>query len=785
MKFTYSRFLATPLVIFAATICAVVEPQDALHPALRMMSVPSGQGVNIHFYEGNEQDLAMLREAGVGIIRMDVGWSRCETALGVHDFSHYDQLVADLEQGGMRLLFIIDYGNPLYDEGLAPHSDECREAYARFCAALAGRYADNDILWELWNEPNIGFWKPTPNIDDYMAWCHAVVPAIRNADPDACIIGPATSGIPLPFMEGCFERGLLTLVDGVSVHPYRAAEQGPETALPAYKSLARLIDRYKPSGKTIPIVSGEWGYSTTLLSDELQGKYLPRQWLANMMGGVPISIWYDWHDDGKNPDEKEHNFGTVTWDYKPKPAYAAMKTLIEQLAGYTPVGRVRTESDEVFIVAFRGDNAYKMALWTTGEPVDVEVPHGLTATGAVNHLGEPLENAADVWKHLDDGPRYITLGGDVPTWLRMTPIRCEAARDAVGGIDGGVRVDVSLTNPTERAVEVVLHPVASQDVAGAWTCASRTTVAPKAQKDIVWRGTLARRDRDQVSLPFVIDVKAEGEAEHCFEETIDLHVSNPLVFRLLWQQSGLGVSVKSPDVEPIRGNLIAHVDGEVADTVVFQNAASGVEQVVTFDGIRLEDEPLRVGVCLQDEEGHLLAAVEPMTYQLVDAVQVPGDADAEQYFHVWHEGEAARKAELKATVVAAPGERPPYPDALKVDYDIAPGWCFWQAGPREVAMPHPQPKRVLLWVHGDGGGDRMGCRVVDTTGQTFQSYSGSVDFQGWRYVELSLEDPSGSWGGSDDGVMHPPLRWVSYYLQDPLRSARKGTTYLTGVVLAW
>ena len=282
------------------------------------MPVPAGVGVNIHFYRGNEQDLSLLGEAGVSIVRMDVGWSRCETTPGVYDFSAYDQLVSDLEQRGMRLLFIIDYGNPLYDEGLAPHSDECREAYARFCAALAARYAEKDIIWELWNEPNIGFWKPKPNVDDYMAWCHAVVPAIRQADPEACIIAPGTSGIPLPFLESCFEQRLLSLVDGVSVHPYRDADLGPETALPSYERLSLLIAQYKPAGKGIPILSGEWGYSTTFLSPELQGNYLPRQWLSNLTAGVPVSIWYDWHDDGKDPDEKEHNFGTVTWDYRPK-----------------------------------------------------------------------------------------------------------------------------------------------------------------------------------------------------------------------------------------------------------------------------------------------------------------------------------------------------------------------------------------------------------------------------------------------------------------------------------
>jgi hypothetical protein len=47
--------------------------------------------------------------------------------------------------------------------------------------------------------------------------------AIRQHDHDACIVAPAVSGFDFAFLESCFDRGLLELVDGVSVHPYRNA----------------------------------------------------------------------------------------------------------------------------------------------------------------------------------------------------------------------------------------------------------------------------------------------------------------------------------------------------------------------------------------------------------------------------------------------------------------------------------------------------------------------------------------------------------------------------------
>ncbi|MHC4543617.1 MAG: hypothetical protein ACYTDW_03015 [Planctomycetota bacterium] len=92
------------------------------------------------------------------------------------------------------------------------------------------------------------------------------------------------------------------------------------------------MKRYIPDGKNIPIITGEWGYSNinwdnARLSNEQQAQYLAREFLVNLYQKIPVSIWYDWKNDGTNPDEREHHFGTITHDLKPKAAYLAAKTL--------------------------------------------------------------------------------------------------------------------------------------------------------------------------------------------------------------------------------------------------------------------------------------------------------------------------------------------------------------------------------------------------------------------------------------------------------------------------
>lgn len=340
------------------------------------LTVPTGLGVNIHFTGAPARDLDMIQAAGFKFIRMDFTWSAVEREKGVYDFRAYDELTEALAKRGIRALYILDYGNSLYESEQSVRTEDGRQAFARFAAAAAARYRGRGILWELWNEPNISFWKPQPNVDDYMALAKVVFPAIRHADPKALCVAPATSGIPMDFLESCFRQGLLRLVDGVTVHPYRG--KPPETVADDIVRLRALMARY---GRTLPVLSGEWGYSSVWKGqdEQLQGRYLARQFLTNLSLGIPVSIWYDWHDDGPDPKESEHHFGTVTLDYNPKPAYLAMKRLVGELKGKRFVKRLQSATDD-YLLLFSDRSRRTIAAWTVGEAHEVEPVRGLKVT---------------------------------------------------------------------------------------------------------------------------------------------------------------------------------------------------------------------------------------------------------------------------------------------------------------------------------------------------------------------------------------------------------------------
>ncbi len=353
------------------SVLICILPFAAGAEGLPPLTLPDGVGVNIHFVQGHETDLNMIAAAGFKIVRMDFFWSAIERKEGIYDWSAYDKLTANLERHGLRPYYILDYSNPLYEKGgPSPRHPESVGAFARWAGAAARHFRGHHVIWEIWNEPNGGFWKPHPDAAQYTALALAAAKSIRAADPHACIVAPACAGFDWDFLEAVMKSGLLDYLDGVSVHPYRA--QPPETAGQDFQRLRKLIARYAPPGRKIPILSGEWGYSshTGSVSERTQAEYAVRQQLSNLLDGVPVSIWYDWKNDGANPAENEQNFGTVTRDLKPKPAYSAIQTLTRELSGDGVEGRRNTGNEKDWVLVLTNAlGQTKIAAWT------LDVPH--------------------------------------------------------------------------------------------------------------------------------------------------------------------------------------------------------------------------------------------------------------------------------------------------------------------------------------------------------------------------------------------------------------------------
>ena len=300
-------------------------------PVSRLTAVParasSDFGVVIEFYRDADKQAEMMAAAGVGWFRIDLAWSAAEPEAGRYDFRTWDRFLDAFEPQGIRVLFILDYGNKLYEDGMPPSTQSGRAAFAAFAGAAA-RHFRGRAAWEIWNEPNLPqFWAGAPDPAAYVALARAAASGIRREDPRAWILGPSLGGgtFDYGYLSATFNLGLLDIVDAVSVHPYGAAY--PEAAAPFYDEVRRRIALSAPD-RDIPVVVSEWGYAVEGLGVEKQAEYLLRALDTNRSSGIPLTIWYNWQE----PTTPWHSFGLLDVRGRPKPAYDA-------------VARQRTEAD--------------------------------------------------------------------------------------------------------------------------------------------------------------------------------------------------------------------------------------------------------------------------------------------------------------------------------------------------------------------------------------------------------------------------------------------------------
>jgi hypothetical protein len=292
-------------------------------PAIRSAGVPARAsndfGVTIEFYGDADKQAQMMAAAGIGWVRLDLAWSSAEPEAGRYDFRTWDRFLDAFEPYGIHVLFILDYGNRLYDGGLPPSTESGRAAFAAYAGAAA-RHFRGRAAWEIWNEPNLPqFWAGAPDPAAYVALARAAAAEIRREDRHAWILGPALGGgtFDLTYLTATFNQGLLDIVDAVSVHPYGATY--PEAATTFYDDVRRRIALRAPD-RDIPIVVSEWGYPVEGLGAQKQADYLVRAINVNRKSGIPLTIWYNWQE----PITPWHSFGLLDVHGRPKPAYDAL-----------------------------------------------------------------------------------------------------------------------------------------------------------------------------------------------------------------------------------------------------------------------------------------------------------------------------------------------------------------------------------------------------------------------------------------------------------------------------
>ncbi|HEV8377484.1 MAG TPA: beta-galactosidase, partial [Tepidisphaeraceae bacterium] len=190
----------------------------APHPFATALLPNSPFGINTAF-DPDTKDLdarlKAMQVAGIKWGRQDFTWRKIEKQKGQYDFEPYDRLVEACRAHGIMLIGDLAYAPAFHD----PRTTEGVEAYCALARAAAKRYAGKVDHWQIWNEPNGGFWKGSPQ--QYAALLAASGKAIHETNPNAKVLG-----LNMAFCDVIWAEKTLNLVpydcfDIACFHPYR------------------------------------------------------------------------------------------------------------------------------------------------------------------------------------------------------------------------------------------------------------------------------------------------------------------------------------------------------------------------------------------------------------------------------------------------------------------------------------------------------------------------------------------------------------------------------------
>lgn len=288
---------------------------------------------------------------------------------------------------------------------------------------------------------------------------------------------PALSGVPVvgpSILHRSSQEELGDIsgsLDYGNIHPYPFGAP-PESNIDSQLAKAAL----NSGGK--PVMATESGYNTALnsqeehppVSEDAMATYMPRLFLSYFERGIARTFSYELVDEKPNADlsEQEEHFGLLKNDFSEKPAFNALRNLIEILEdpgpGFAPsslaysIGGATTDLHQVLLQ--KRDGSYYLALWrgssvwdeaqrapiaAPAEPVELELPArtahvdrympNLSATPLNSpklRPGEPL--------HISVGPEVVILRvelgaapvGRIHVWAPRHTVRA-GARIAIRG----------------------------------------------------------------------------------------------------------------------------------------------------------------------------------------------------------------------------------------------------------------------------------------------------------------------------------------------------------------
>jgi hypothetical protein len=287
-----------------------------------------------------EKSFKLMKDARVGIVRMDFLWQDIEPVQGEFDFSKYDLIVELAKKHGIEILGILDYS--------ADWASSCREwncapsenkLFINYAVAVVSRYKGKVRYWELWNEPDSPiYWKQQDGLKEYCRLLKQVYTAVKEIDPDCKVLNGGLAG-GIASVNRLYDNGAGGYFDILNIHIFESPfNQGAQKRIAAYPRIAyNIMKRNNDAEKKIWITEiGSPGLRRPKSAkDWWLGKNPDERrqaaWVSDVYGQlldlayVEKVFWAFFRDCKQHFKTGVDHFGLVRWDFSKKPSYYSYK----------------------------------------------------------------------------------------------------------------------------------------------------------------------------------------------------------------------------------------------------------------------------------------------------------------------------------------------------------------------------------------------------------------------------------------------------------------------------
>lgn len=412
-----------------------------------------------------QRSVEMMTDLGSSMTRLAIQWKEAEPERDRYNewwLNEYGKAIDMARAAGQRVLVMVDEAPAWASGSSGSNVPRNPSDFASFMSTVAKRYAGRVDGWEIWNEENTArFWSTGPDPATYTAMLRAAYPAIKAADPGAKVVFGGTAANDYSFLEGAYAAGAKGYFDVLATHPYPyCGSTGPadirmngrrisKDSFLGYREMHKTMVEHGDE-KPIWVTEIGWNTSSTTcdpsagvwqggVSETTQADYLYEAFkLFEQDPYVEYALWYDarnnyWMHDEDSP---EAQFGLVTTDFTPKPAYAAFKAYahgepyaVSQPAEATPPPTKKKKKEH-------GKSSTRTSL-----RVAVTAPSA-TSTRAVGRVANADEGLVTVviqarshghWRTVRRHPVKVRRGGRYATRMRRLPRRRLRARAVFRG----------------------------------------------------------------------------------------------------------------------------------------------------------------------------------------------------------------------------------------------------------------------------------------------------------------------------------------------------------------